>query len=167
MGHDLLKSCLDLLKPNLEQKVDVHVHQQIQKAKKERKAMEREFNIGDKVYVCNFRPGYLWLNGEIILVTGRVSYIVELENGHIVRRHIDHIKIRVSDVPLPHVQELEETIPEAVSIKSNGSVNIESLDISNNVLPSNSTNNNCRSGQFVRQLVSVIHQFGSIPHNEE
>ncbi len=84
MGREL-KSRLDLLRPNTEVKVDRKQYQQ--RVQGEKRAMEREFMVGR-----NFRPGLLWIGGRIIQVTGPVSYLIELDNGNIVRRHAEHIK---------------------------------------------------------------------------
>ena len=33
-----------------------------------------------------------WIPGEIVDVTGPLSYSIQIENGKIIRRHVDHIK---------------------------------------------------------------------------
>ena len=54
----------------------------------------RQLNIGYKVYVQNFEQCQRWLLGQIQEVTGRLSFLIELVDGHSHRRHKDHIRIR-------------------------------------------------------------------------
>ncbi|XP_069103153.1 uncharacterized protein [Argopecten irradians] len=49
---------------------------------------------GDKVYVKNFAKGPKWLPGKIEAKTGPVSYTVTINEGHTIRRHIDHVRKR-------------------------------------------------------------------------
>ena len=51
---------------------------------------------GEEVYVRDFRPGHTWLPGKIVKCSGPVSYKVQLDNDHIVRRHQDHLQKRSS-----------------------------------------------------------------------
>lgn len=55
-------------------------------------AIPRSFEIGQQVYVRDFRsrkPG--WVPGTIKQVTGPVSYQIEVED-RIIRRHVDHVR---------------------------------------------------------------------------
>ena len=47
------------------------------------------FKPGDKVYLKNFGLGQSWLTGEIVKITGPVSYHVRLSDGRIKRCHQD------------------------------------------------------------------------------
>ena len=86
-----LRSRLDLLKPNLAQRVEKKQLQQ--KRNYDRCARQRTFKEGEKVYAKNFRPfGQRWLPGKIIKRTGPVSVRVELTGGQVVRRHYDQIR---------------------------------------------------------------------------
>ena len=44
--------------------------------------------------VRDFRSPRKWMPGTIKTQSGPVSYQIELEDGQIVRRHIDHIRLR-------------------------------------------------------------------------
>ena len=46
------------------------------------------------MFVRNFRTGQPWLPGQVVRVSGPVSFEVELTNCQIVRRHQDHIRKR-------------------------------------------------------------------------
>jgi hypothetical protein len=60
-------------------------------------AKQRNFEINDKVFVKNFRRGDPWLQGNILEITGPLSYKVKLSNDCIVRRHVDHIRRRETE----------------------------------------------------------------------
>ena len=50
-----------------------------------------------------------WIPGEIVDVTGPLSYSIQIENGKIIRQHVDHIKshsvITVSSHSQPYTKE--------------------------------------------------------------
>ena len=86
------RSRLDLLKPNTAQRVeDKQLHQ---KAAHDVSARHRKFELGDLVYVLNFRGEEKWIPGEIVQLNGSVSFCVQLQNGKTVRRHQDHLRLR-------------------------------------------------------------------------
>ena len=85
------KSKLDLVLPNLSKRVtDV---QNKQKQLHDQHAKCQSFNPGDKVLARNYNDTDLWLPGEIIEVTGPVSYKVRIDrDGKIFRRHQDQLR---------------------------------------------------------------------------
>lgn len=85
-----LKTRLDLIRPNLTSKVAEA--QAKQKHYHDRGTRDRHFEIGDRVYVHNFGSGQTWLQGTIIAVTGPLSYRVTLQDGRVIRRHLDQIR---------------------------------------------------------------------------
>ena len=87
-----LTTHLDLMRPNISNRVKKA--QERQKQQHDRTSKDRTFTSGDKVFVKNFREGPNWLTGTIITSTGPVSYKIQLDSGHMVRRHVDHIQIR-------------------------------------------------------------------------
>ena len=48
------------------------------------------------MYVKNFGPGQTWMSGKITKMTGPVSFLVELDDGKIVRRHQDQLRCKGS-----------------------------------------------------------------------
>ena len=82
---------LDLLIPDLSSKVKQR--QQAQKSHHDLKIKERTFQAGDTVSVCNF-PGDTWIQGIIDKPSGPPSFYVKLQDGRVIRRHIDHILAR-------------------------------------------------------------------------
>ena len=61
--------------------------------------------MNDSVYVRNFGGGEKWIPGEIVKSTGPVSYKVKTNDGLLVRRHADQIKVTCAD------QEFESITP--------------------------------------------------------
>ena len=61
--------------------------------------------MNDRVYVRNFGRGEKWIPGEIVKSTGPVSYKVKTNDGLLVRRHADQIKVTCAD------QEFESITP--------------------------------------------------------
>jgi len=50
--------------------------------------------MGDLVNVKNFGHGPKWLPGEVVKISGPVSYEIKLDDERVVRRHIDHMHKR-------------------------------------------------------------------------
>ena len=98
-----LRTRLDLLRPDIEQKV--HEKQAHQKTHHDQHAKPRQFTVGQPVMVRNLRPGPTWIPGTIAQQLGPVSYLVNVQHGVSWRRHVDHLKQR-QEFPLPqHDQE--------------------------------------------------------------
>ncbi len=87
-----LRSRLDLIKPDLQARIEKKQSQQLRSVSR-----DRTFQSGDLVYICNFSNGPKWLPGVIQSPCGSVSYEVTLEDGRSFRRHEDHIRIRWND----------------------------------------------------------------------
>ena len=84
-----LRSCLNLLYPGVrsrvQQKQDNAVHK--------KPGVYRSFSNGDHVYVSNFGQGSKWIPGDVKQDSG-LSVQVQLQEGRLVRRHLDHMVIR-------------------------------------------------------------------------
>ena len=89
MGRNL-KSCFDLLKPNLTTRVEQK--QQQQKHNHDTHAVPQKFQEGEEVYIRDFRPGHTWLPGKIIKCSGPVSFKVQFNNDQIGHRHQSHLQ---------------------------------------------------------------------------
>ena len=89
-----LTTRLDLSKPSREARVESN--QQRQKKGHDLHARERQFSLGDHVFVRNFANGPVWLSGRVLEVTGPCPCVVTLQDGRLVRRHQDHIRRRSS-----------------------------------------------------------------------
>ena len=95
---------LDLLKPNTAERVEKR--QQDQKRRHDQKAKLRTFRVGDYVFVKNFGAGSRWLPGEIVEMSGPVSFHIELEDGRRRRCHQDHLRPRVVEDGGPEMSQL-------------------------------------------------------------
>ncbi|XP_058049718.1 uncharacterized protein K02A2.6-like [Ahaetulla prasina] len=62
----------------------------------------REMSIGDPVWARNYGDGPSWLTGQIIKVTGPKSYVVELPDNRVWRRHVDQLRKRITDQTEPN-----------------------------------------------------------------
>ena len=87
-----VRTRFDLLKPNTEG--NVSDKQMKQKQQHDKHAKPRTFSVGQQVMLKDFRTNGTWLPGSIVQQTGPVSYKVEIGDGRILRRHIDHIRDR-------------------------------------------------------------------------
>ena len=85
---------LDLALPDISTKV--HKRQQVQKENHDRRSKNRQFTIDDLVYVRKFPSNDDWISGNILKANGPLSFMVELESGQTVSRHIDHIRHRIA-----------------------------------------------------------------------
>ena len=82
----------NLFEPNLQDLVTTK--QAAQKKHHDQHSRHRQFSAGQLVMARDFRSQDKWLPGVIHSQSGPVSYDVELENGKIVKRHIDHLQDR-------------------------------------------------------------------------
>ena len=87
---------LDLMRPSVRDKVVDQ--QQRQKKYHDKKCQQREFTIGQSVWVHNVREGPKWLPGTISDKTGPVSYEVTV-NGQVWRRHAEQLLKRTGSQP--------------------------------------------------------------------
>ena len=86
---------LDLAYPGLDNRV---LHKQTAVREHQSVALSpREFYAGDAVYVMNFAGTPKCLPGVLEIKLGPVSFTVELIDGRVRRRHIDHIRLRIPE----------------------------------------------------------------------
>ena len=87
LGHSL-RTCLDLLRPDVETRV--RDMQSRQKDYRDKHSRDRQFTVGQTVMVENKREGSRRLKGVVVNCLG-LSYLVELRGGVLWRRHVDHL----------------------------------------------------------------------------
>ena len=90
--------------------------QEAQCAGHNKRAKTQTFVPGDKVYTHSGGPKLSWVAGTINEVTGPVSYVVHLNDGRSVRRHVDHICRRYADTAPPDLVELETFVAKPAEI---------------------------------------------------
>ena len=64
----------------------------------------RDFFVGERVLVRNMRNGPWWLVGTVVERRGPLSYLVQVANGVVWKRHVDHLRRTIDSL-----QEEEET----------------------------------------------------------
>ena len=88
------RSQLDLVRPNVEQQVyNRQLTEQINRG-----GGERTFSMGNPIFAKNFASGQKWLLGTIVRSCGPCSYLIELPDGRMIRRHVDHVRARSIEV---------------------------------------------------------------------
>ena len=112
-----IRSHLDLVRPNLADQVEAK--QKTQKLYHDRHAKARAFNEGDPVFVRNTGSGSAWLSGNITKIRGPVSYTVKLNDGRLMRKHVDQIRFRTATVNEPTDDTLDDCLPPSSSTSSN------------------------------------------------
>ena len=109
MGHRL-QTRLDSMRPSVASRVTRA--QARQKAGHDKPSQDRQFTLGDSVFVWNFAASPTWVARSI--TAEPPSFDVELGDGRVVKRHIDHVRTRadappednpasvdIEDIPLP------------------------------------------------------------------
>ena len=112
-----IRSHLDCIRPDLGKKTrDV---QQKQKQSHDRHARSREFQMEDLVYVKNNGQGDKWEKGKVVGRLGQDMYVVLMEDGRCVRKHLEQLRNRECTT--------ESNESESDKIESNS--DIEEIDI--------------------------------------
>ena len=94
MGRPL-RSHLDQLRPDSSLKV--RQSQERQKASHDTHAKHRSFQVGETVFVREFVGNKSsWSAGVVTEIRGPLSYRVQLDDGRIWQRHVDHVRARDS-----------------------------------------------------------------------
>ena len=83
------RSKLDQIRPDLSKKVKRK--QTSMKSRTDRRK-DRRFDIRDKVQVKNFSSGPTWLYGKVVEIIAESMYLIELDDGRQVRRHVDQMR---------------------------------------------------------------------------
>ena len=91
-----LRSRLDLVRPDVSARVQSK--QYLQKLSHDTHSHDRKFSVGEKVYFHNYSRGPRWLPGVVEKCSGPVSLIIKSADGQSIRRHIDQIRKRHSEV---------------------------------------------------------------------
>ena len=101
MGRQLC-SHLSLLHPDFSLQNRVTNKQQNQKCHHDAYASKHHFTIGDTVFVRDFPSGKNWLPGTLTQSKGPLSFLIKLDDGRVIRHHIEHIRERLAMVSSPY-----------------------------------------------------------------
>ena len=85
-----IRTRLDLMRPSTDG--TVQQKQAVQKKHHDRCTHLRELDVGQPVLVKNCQPGSDWIRGVVKLQLGPLAYQIELSDGRMWKRHVDHIK---------------------------------------------------------------------------
>ena len=91
-----LRTNLDLLHPSVEDSVTRSQAQQ--KRRHDQHARARDFILGQRVLVQNYRQGPRWVPGTITNRLGPLTYTVQVAGGRLWKRHIDQL-LETADSP--------------------------------------------------------------------
>jgi len=93
-----LRTRFDMLRPNTEKRVcDAQAKQ---KQLHDDHGKHRSFNPGQTVWARDFRGSNKWIPGVVVQGIGPVSYMIQLDDMSLWKRHVDHIRNRVETQPL-------------------------------------------------------------------
>ena len=158
MGREL-KTPLDNLRPSLSSKVETRQLQQ--KAQHDKTAVQRSFSIGNLVYARNFGRGETWLPGILVAQTGPVSFIVELMQGGLVRKHQDQVQMHFASqsilketpsAPPPQETQLPCSIPHLLAPRDTSSMSNTDVICSPTAATSTSTPTRASAGTSTSSL---------------
>ena len=90
-----LHSQLDLLLPSITDKVQRN--QNLQKKTHDYHARDRQLRLDDLVLAKNHGQGPPWIPGKILKQSGAVTFMVELTDGTVIRRHLDQLKLNMTN----------------------------------------------------------------------
>ena len=112
-----LRTRLDLLKPDLEQRVCKKQAEQV--SQHDQHARYRTFAADQPVLAKNFRPGPLWVSGRIVKKLAPLTYLVEIQDGAMWRHHVDHLRAMENTQPCPTSFDRESNTNPPVSEEPN------------------------------------------------
>ena len=78
--------------------MQVTEQQTMQKHYHDGQAKRRPLKIGQSVVVKTFDRSKQWIRGKVVKILGPVSYLIQLRDGTMSKRHIDHIR-ECADLP--------------------------------------------------------------------
>ena len=132
--HRHLKTRLHLIKPDVSGQVAAQ--QTKQKGMHDRHAKARFFAPGDAAYALRYHGNKeSWVHGSIVEQTGPLSYIVRLDDGSVVRRHVDQLQRGITSPPVapPTLRvpiEVRQPLQLQEDVESSGEPNSSSPSVS-------------------------------------
>ena len=99
MGRNL-KTKLDLLKPEKEG---------VLKNTAPQPAFHKFFRVGSRVQCRNYTNSILWKYGTVVERLGQVHYLIELDDGYVIKRHFN--QLRECEVPVQRPENFVQIVP--------------------------------------------------------
>ena len=93
------------MRPDVERQVQWR--QSKQKDRHDLHARPRCFSVGQSVMARNFQAGAAWVPGVIVQQLGPLTYLIEVSEGRLWKRHIDQVKQYLIQGPLAEAGELD------------------------------------------------------------
>ena len=148
MGRRLI-SALDLLRPNLDRQIREKMSSVVDRPKTNR----IDLQLLDPVYVRNFGQGSLWWKGKIVNRHGPVTWLIELTDGRVIQRHVDHVRLRNSEVDVDaEIDKTKDQLPINEGDITVTNANDRNESDSNNAAPAEVTIDNDSSGEGSSQI---------------
>ena len=92
-----LRTRFDMLRPNIEKRVcDSQANQ---KQTHDEHGKDHSFSPGQPVWARDFRGSSKWISGVIVQKVGPLTYMIQLDDKSLWKRHADHIQKRVATLP--------------------------------------------------------------------
>ena len=126
-------SKFDLVKPDLSDRVQQK--QDVQRKFQNRLARECQFVVGDAVFIKDFPLGKTWIPGTVSAVKGPMSYRIDLTDGRVVRRHVDHVRTRTSTMGTSPDNDLKIPTPTSNTSANEANVDNDPVDAEAPPLP--------------------------------
>ena len=111
------RSHLNIMRPSIS--LHVQSKQLQQKITNDRHVKNKKLAVDDSVFVCNYATGPTWLPGIIVEERGELTFHVQMEDGRIFRRHIDHIRKRTCSSDNSNIDEgADDFLPDSTPSSS-------------------------------------------------
>ena len=122
-----LVSALDLIRPNLERKIR---SKQSSFADDPTRRIRSELHLKAPVFIRNFGQGSKWWRGTIVNRSGPVTWLIEVDDGRIIQRHTDHIRLRqdsgdIADTTISSESTQEIPVPSSIDTQLHENLPIE------------------------------------------
>lgn len=89
-----------LFRRNLRTKLDlIRPQTYYLKNKTEQPNFNKHFNMGDRVQSRNYSGSMIWKYGTVVKCLGRLHYLIELDDGYIIKRHSNQLRLCQVEIP--------------------------------------------------------------------
>lgn len=159
-----LRTRLDLLRED--RQIETRVQEAQRKQVSNAGGAERDFNVGDSVWVRDFTGGK-WLDGIIKDKVGSRNFIINKGGGPFLKRHVDQIKKRRSSYGVPATEPVVLS-PEAELVVEDSVPADDEIDDGGSVAHSTESPNGHQSKPFGASIDNpeAVEVQSELPHDE-